>query len=176
MPESPLTEIRSLLAADRASLRAAVERVPATARRERPAPGRWSVAEVLEHLAIVEERTVAALTPLVSAAPPIDAPRTATELDRTALRDRTVRVMAPEMIQPSGQLDADAAWAALERSRSALLALLDVAEGRDLTAIGRAHPRLGQLDGYQWLASIGGHEERHAAQIVEAADALAAQR
>jgi hypothetical protein len=175
MVESPLAAVRASLAADRANLRAAVERVPAAARGRRPAPDRWSVAEVIEHLAIVEERTVGALAPLVATAPPLGTPRLATHLDRTALRDRTLRVVAPELIQPSGTVDADTAWAALDRSRAALLAVLDTAEGRDLTTIGRTHPRLGQLDGYQWIASIGGHEERHAAQILEIADALAAQ-
>ena len=173
--DSPIAALRDCLAADRDALRAAVESVPAALRDRKPAPDRWSVAEVLEHLGIVETRTVAALAPLVSDAPPCGAARAATPLDRTQLRDRTQRVTAPEMIRPTGTVSAEAAWAGLERSRESLLAVLDTAEGRDLTAVGRSHPRLGQIDGYQWIASIGGHEERHTLQIREIADEFAAQ-
>lgn len=173
--DSPVHSLRASLAADRDALRAAVERVPAALRDRKPAPDRWSVAEVLEHLGIVESRTVAALAPLIGEAPAAGGAAAATPLDRTLLRDRTQRVTAPEMIRPTGTVTAEAAWAALERSRAGLLALLDTCEGRDLTAVGRVHPRLGQIDGYQWIASVGGHEERHTLQILEIADQLAAE-
>lgn len=172
--QSPLVAVRAALDTDRAGLRAAVERVPVSHRQEKPADGRWSVAEVLEHLAIVEARTVAALTPMVADCPVVGAAATATPLDRTLLRDRTTRVAAPDLIQPTGTLDAQQAWAALETSRRDLLTLLAAAEGRDLTTIGRTHPRLGQIDGYQWISSIGGHEERHTLQILEIAADLRA--
>jgi hypothetical protein len=175
---SPVHVLRASLAADRDGLRAAVERVPAALRERKPAPERWSVAEVLEHLGIVESRTVAALTPLISNAPAngaVTAPTAATPIDRVVMRDRTQRVTAPDPICPTGTVNADAAWAALERSRSALLALLDTAEGRDLTTITRTHPRLGPIDGYQWIAAVGGHEERHSLQILEIADELASE-
>jgi len=93
----------------------------------------------------------------------------ATAIDRAALRNRTTRITAPDPIQPTGTVNADDAWAALERSREQLFGLLEAAEGRDLTQITRPHPVLGLLDGYQWIAAIGGHEERHMAQIEEIA-------
>src|SRR5260221_4634943 len=40
----------------RASVREAIDSVPPEWRERRPAEGRWSVAEVLEHLAIIEGR------------------------------------------------------------------------------------------------------------------------
>ena len=172
---SPVDVIRASLTADREALREAVERVPAALRERKPAPERWSVAEVLEHLGIVESRTVAALTPLISNAPALGTAKAATPIDRGMMRDRTERVTAPEPICPTGTVGADAAWAALERSRTGLLALLDTAEGRDLTTVTRTHPRLGAIDGYQWIAAVGGHEERHTLQILEIADQFAAQ-
>ena len=93
----------------------------------------------------------------------------ATAIDRAALANRTTRITAPDPIQPTGTVNADEAWAALERSREQLFGLLEAAEGRDLTQITRPHPVLGLLDGYQWIAAIGGHEERHMAQIEEIA-------
>jgi uncharacterized damage-inducible protein DinB len=94
----PIAVLRAALADDRRALREAVELVPSGRRRERPGEGRWSVAEVLEHLAIVEERSVAIIAKLVADAPARSAAGSTdpTPLDRTALRDRSRRVSAPE--------------------------------------------------------------------------------
>jgi len=170
-PETPLTAVRQALAGDRRRLRAAVEVVPEARRNERPAEGRWSVAEVLEHLAIVEERSVRALGKLAAEAPlrVPGAPIRSTPLERTILRDRTRLVAAPDPILPSGALTAEEAWSKLAQTRAALEAALDAAEDRDFSQVRRVHPALGVLDGYQWIAAIGGHEERHAEQIKEIA-------
>lgn len=175
--QSPLAAVRESLGADRATLRAAVDRVPAAMRAVKPAPDRWSVAEVLEHLSIVEGRVVAMLGALIPTAPYAEGAgrKPASALDRAPLLNRTTRVNAPDPIQPTGTVSVDEAWAALDRTRRQLLELLDTAEGRDLTQISRQHPVLGPLDGYQWIAAVGGHEERHAAQIAEIATAVAGQ-
>ena len=60
----------------------------------------------------------------------------------------------------------------VETRATQALARLLAADGRDFTAVSREHPTLGTLDGYQWVASIGGHEARHTAQIREAAAEL----
>lgn len=170
---SLLDPIRQQLAADRETLRAAVAGVPSDRRHQKPGPGRWSVAEVLEHLAIVEERTAAMLQPVVENAPPLQGAATVTPFDRAAMRDRSTKVAAPDMVQPTGAVDGSALWTRLEQSREALLSVVERCEGRDLAAVERNHPRLGKIDGYQWLLSIGAHEERHAGQIIEIGQQLA---
>lgn len=169
--DTPLDSLLATLAADRATLRAAVDAVPPQFRDERPATDGWSVAQVLEHLAIVEERAVTIVADLAAQAPATDASRALppSAFDRSALRDRTQRIEAPAPIQPTGTVDADAAWERLTRSRSALASALAAAADRDLGAVTRVHPRLGTLTGWQWVAALGGHEERHAAQIREIA-------
>ena len=164
------------LTADRARLAAAVEHVPVPLRGRRPAPDRWSVAEILEHLMIVEQRAATIVRELAASAPASGAGtgrNDSIRFDRSVLRDRSQRVMAPAMIQPTGTMDAAAAWVALEQSRIVLLAEIRAAEGRDLAAVTRPHPRLGPLTGYEWIAARGGHEERHTAQIAEIAETLA---
>ena len=177
---SPIADIRTTLATDRAALRCAVDRVPAAMRQQKPAPDRWSVAEVLEHLGLVEGRVAMFFGPLLQDAPTlgVDTQTGATALDRTSLRDRDNKIVAPPPIQPTGSLSAEDAWTILQETRVKLLAMLDVAEAerRDLAQISRQHPVLGPLDGYQWVAAIGGHEERHTLQIHEIADALEGQR
>ena len=179
-PSSPIRTLVAELEADRERLRAAVERVPHALREQRPAPDRWSVAEVLEHLSIVEVRIAGIVVDLAAKAPPLTdrgggaaSPSGPVALDRTSLRDRRQRFEAPELIRPTGGPDAATAWEALERSRATLLAAAASAEGRDLAAVGRRHPAIGSLNGYQWIASVGGHEERHTLQIEEIGAALA---
>lgn len=170
---SLLDPIRQQLAADRETLRSAVASVPVDKHQQKPGPERWSVADVLEHLAIVEERTAAMMQPVVESAPPLPGAATVTPFDRTAMRDRSTKVAAPEMLHPTSAADTSALWTRLERSRELLLSLVERCEGRDLASVERNHPRLGKIDGYQWLLSIGAHEERHAAQIVEIGQQLA---
>jgi hypothetical protein len=166
--QSPLGTVVESLTTDRDRLRAAVEAVPPPLRARRPSQDRWSVAEVLEHLSIVEGRVLMMLTPMIAAAPVAEGPRSgATAFDRAPLLDRGNRITAPEQIQPTGKVTAEDAWTSLERTRRDLLRLLGTAEDRDLTRIGRVHPVLGQLDGYQWITAVGGHEHRHAKQILE---------
>ena len=170
---SPLDGIVADLRADRDRLRRAVERVPAPRREWRPGADRWSVAEILEHLVIVETRAATIVRELAATAPAIAGTSSRSEpmvFDRTVLRDRSQRIMAPAPIQPTGRMSAADAWAALEQSRVALLAAVREAEGREMSAVSRTHPRLGLLNGYEWIAALGGHEERHAAQIEEIAE------
>jgi hypothetical protein len=179
MPTSPTDAILATLDADRAALWAAVESVPVALRGRRPAADAWSVADVLEHLALVEERSVAVVTDLAAGAPPRDddaapALHPTEDTHRATLADRTHRVEAPPTLHPSGQVDAAAAAERLARSRAALRAVLAAHADRDLAATERAHPRLGPLTGEQWVLALGGHEARHAAQIREIGAQLAA--
>ncbi len=169
---SPIAALRVALNADRRKLRAAVDRVPTSLLTVRPAPDRWSVAEVLEHLSTVEAGALLRVKALIESAPPAEGDVALTELDRAWLQNRSRRIMAPDRIKPTGTMSIDAALAALERSREELLAILHEAEGRDLSKATQPHPALGPLDGYQWIALIGGHEMRHALQIDEIAAGL----
>ena len=160
-------------------LRRAVDRVPRERRSEKPAPERWSVAEVIEHLSIVETRIGRVFTAKldeVRASGNVvlerdESPVVGT-IDMDRVLDRTRRITAAEAARPSGVLDADAAWAALERARETLCDSVRAADGVALGAIVHPHPILGPINLYQWIAFVGGHEARHAAQIIELAELL----
>jgi len=51
-----LQDLFAYLTVRRNALREAVDAVPEAQRSQPPEPGRWSVADVLEHLALVESR------------------------------------------------------------------------------------------------------------------------
>ncbi len=167
--------------ADRArtELIATVDAVPAPLREARPSEDAWSVAEILEHLFLVE-RGVAKLVALKAgemqtlAAPPHEAPEMVpVELTRFMV-DRTTRVSAPERVVPRGEMSAEEARAALLQTRGMLLDQLHTADGLALSGISHPHPLFGPLDLYEWIYMTGWHELRHAEQIREVADQLAA--
>jgi hypothetical protein len=61
-------ELLTYLDAQRALLRSVVEAVPPESRDRPPAAGEWSVANILEHLAIVEQRVGAFISSMIAAA------------------------------------------------------------------------------------------------------------
>jgi hypothetical protein len=168
--------VLELLDAERAALLAAVERIPASLRSRRPSPERWSVTEVVEHLARVE-RGVAKLLALrgqEGAPASVDLDEAQLDAARIArLRSRSERIEAPSRIQPEGNLGPAEALQALADSRSALRAALQAAHTAALDGVTHAHPILGVLTLRGWASFVAHHEARHAAQVKEIADAVA---
>jgi hypothetical protein len=172
------TELLDHLDAWRAELRGAVEAVPPALRERRPTPESWTVAEVVEHLAVVQEGIAGLVAHLIAkhraALPPEEgtAPVVPT-LDVRRVLDRRRRIEARENVRPSGTLDAAAAWERLERGTPALRDAVRAGDGLAIGALAANHPALGRLDLYQWIVFVGAHEGRHAAQIREIGAALA---
>ena len=156
-------------------MRAAVHAVPERLRAEKPAPTRWSVNEVLEHLAIVETRFSKALGDAIATARqaglgPEQGERVPLpEKTQTVLVDRSNPRTAPEAAQPTGTLDSGAAWSAVERADELVRRTLTAADGLALGQVTYAHPFFGPLTAYQWVELLAGHRVRHAAQIRELA-------
>ncbi|HET9985646.1 MAG TPA: DinB family protein [Longimicrobiales bacterium] len=168
-----IEELLRYLDSTRADLRRAVEEVPAAQRRVRPAEDRWSVAEVLEHLALVEPRITEVVAARLAAAREAGLgaeTATGSVLDPAVLerlRDRGRPVTASETVRPPGVRDAGAALAGLEAARAVLRDVVVSADGLALGEVVLPHPVLGPLDLYGWIVFIGGHEARHTAQIRE---------
>jgi hypothetical protein len=168
-----IAELLQHLEANRLALRATVDDVPPARRGRRPGPDRWSVAEVLEHLAIVEGRVTSRLTAALAAARASGIAaddNTSSVVDRSFLdrvADRTNRFKTSEAGEPKDGLSADAAWGHLEKTRAAFLELLQSGDGLALDGIAAPHPFFGTLSFYQWAVFLAAHDTRHAAQIRE---------
>lgn len=174
-------ELLDYLDRQRDVLRVAFDGVPPPLRDRVPAPGRWSTAGVIEHLAIVEEGVAKRLAARIAEARAESlGPETTTDpvlptLDIAHLLDRTTRFTAREALLPTG-LRADAAWAALEHAGDAVRETLKANDGLALGAVSMPHPRFGPTPLYYFFAFVGAHEARHAAQIREIVDRFAAAR
>jgi len=137
----------------------------------RAAPDGWSVAEILEHLRMVESGVARLITKRVGQAREAglgEEKSTATVMptfDRySAVLDNAV-LQAPSAVQPRTNIDISEALDGLESSREALRAAVVSGSGLSLGEIKHTHPVLGELDLYQWLIFVGQHEGRHKKQI-----------
>jgi hypothetical protein len=170
MDFSSVPEIYEHIDRTRARLLSAVEGLSEEQQGYTPAPDRWSVAALVEHLSIVEGNVAGLLGKLVGKAEESGAGRTAAgEFDPVSIeefveRTRNLKLEAPERIRPTGLPLADS-LARLRDSRAALHALRPRIERADGRALRFPHPAWGPLDLYQWLLFVGAHEDRHLAQI-----------
>jgi hypothetical protein len=172
-----LQELFAYLGVRRNALREAVDAVPEAQRNQQPEPDRWSVAEVLEHLALVEGRFKTFISDRLSEA---RASGLAAELetgsvvgtfDQAGILDRSSKHVAPDPVRPQS-LDWKTAWSRLEDARRSFLDVYLSGDGLALADVHFVHPRLGSLNLYQWAVWLGGHEARHTEQIREIAVTL----
>jgi hypothetical protein len=171
-----VADLVRLLDDSHAALRAAVDAVPADRRARTPTSGGWSVAEVLEHVALVDARFAQVVSEAIAQAeteggePGLGAPLDETLRARVA--DRREKRQSPEVSTPTGRLDSDAAWAALDEAHHRFRAMLQQTAGRTLGGVRAPHPRWGSLTVCQYAELLAGHEQRHAAQIREVGETL----
>jgi len=172
-----LQELFAYLRVRRQSLREAVDTVPESLRQQAPAPDVWSVADVLEHLALVEARFKTVLGDRLNearaaglAAEGETNPIVGT-FDPTAVLDRRSKHQAPEVVRPKGS-DWQTSWSHLEDVRRQFLDVYLSGDGLALGEVIHVHPRLGAMNLYQWGLWLGAHEARHTEQIREIAVSL----
>jgi hypothetical protein len=176
-----IRELLDYLEVHRREFHDAVASVPAKLREMKPGEGRWSVAEVMEHVSLIEGRVAGLLAMRVAearangvGADPETSSVVASYPNPAAVVDRTNKIAAPKPVVPTGTLDSVAGSQALEKSRAALVAALRSANGVSLENLMQTHPVLGPLNLYHWMVAAALHDDRHAAQIREVRDSLAA--
>jgi hypothetical protein len=93
-------------------------------------------------------------------------------LDVAMFLDRNRRVVARDTLHPTG-LDMATARRRLDDFRRDFRAAIVSFDGLAIDTVAFPHPRLGDLNVYQWVLFIGAHEGKHAAQIREIAETFA---
>ena len=145
--------------------------VPVDRLGQRPSAGGWSVAEILEHLGMVESgvaRLIAKRAGRAREAGLGEEKSTESVLpsfDQHRAKLDTMKMQSPTTVQPRANVDLSEALQGLETSRESLRAAAVAANGLSLGEIKHTHPLLGELDLYQWLIFLGQHEARHRKQI-----------
>jgi hypothetical protein len=134
------------------------------------APDRWSLAELIEHLAAAEDMLRGVTQEQIMKSPAVPA-RSADEIKKSdesvlmMVPDRSHKFQAPEPLKPTNRFGSpEAAQRHFVESRAATEEYLKNTPGL------RAHvgdSPLGKLDGYEFLLFTGAHSERHTKQMLE---------
>lgn len=136
----------------------------------KPAPDRWSLAEIMEHLAAAEDMLRGLTQEQVMKSPAVAAradveTRKADETVLTLVPDRSHKAQAAEPLKPTNRFGSGAAAQKhFAESRASTEDYLKITPGL------RAHvfdSPIGKLDGYEWLLFTGAHSERHTKQMLE---------
>ena len=135
----------------------------------KPAPDRWSVAQVMEHIAASEDFIRDGLIKdkvMVSAAGPPD--RDMKKIDDAVVKmvpDRSHKAQAPEPLVPNNRFGSpEGSLKHFLESRATTEQYLKTTSGlRDHVMDGP----VGKMDGYEFILFIAAHSERHTKQIEE---------
>jgi DinB superfamily len=166
-----LAEAMDYVEEKRKELLQSFDGVPGDRLCRRATPEGWSVAEILEHLRMVESGVARLITKRVGQAREAglgeerstDSVLPTFEQYRARLDGALLE--APATLHPRANIDISEAVEGLESSREALRAAAVSANGLSIGEIKHTHPVLGEIDLYQWLIFVGQHEGRHRKQI-----------
>jgi uncharacterized damage-inducible protein DinB len=157
------------LAETRENLLRSTKNLSPTQLQFKPAPDRWSVAECLEHIAIVEGFILSAINSTLQQPPgSFKSAMSDDVLDERLKKatERATRVKAPANLEPTGRRPHDQLHSEFDAVRKRTADFVSTTNA-PLRQSGFPHPLMGNLDCYQWVLLIGGHGERHRAQAEE---------
>jgi hypothetical protein len=144
--------------------------------RFKPAPDRWSIAENLDHIVIVQERVLGPVLDQLADAPAPPADRDYEQVDKIVINqfpNRLAKFQAPEVVHPADQI---APQELLKRLAANYARLSDYLKSRPglrqhvvpaapLKAVSKGAFEV--MDGYQWILAAAAHTERHTKQMLE---------
>ncbi len=135
----------------------------------KPAPDRWSVAEVTEHIAAAEDFIRDNVEQKVMKAPPRAGSVDVKAIDdfvMNAVPDRSHKAQAPEPLRPDNRFGSpNGSLKHFRESRAVTIKFLK--RTKDLREHAVDSPLGKTLDAYEWVLFIAAHSERHTKQIEE---------
>jgi hypothetical protein len=142
----------------------------------KPAPDRWSIAENLDHIVIVQERVLGPILDQLAdgQAPPADGDYE--QVDKIVINqfsNRLSRFQAPEFVHPATQINPSELLNRLTANYARLAECLESRPGlrqhvipaAPLKAVSKGAYEV--MDGYQWILAAAAHTERHTKQMLE---------
>jgi len=167
-----LEPILDLLRTSRRKFVATANEVPSELWRAAPSAGRWSSAEVVAHVTMVERAIIAGAKKVLQAPPkPVSLlKRLHPPVALAAWRGTKRR--SPVELDQSLVTDRPEALNRLSAAREATVGFIESTRGQDLRVYRFPHPFLGSLNIYDWFRMIAYHDLRHAQQIREVVETV----
>ena len=134
----------------------------------KPSPFRWSVAQVIEHIAASEDllrQMAESQIKTAPAGPERDLKKTDDKV-LEVIPDRSRKFQAPEQLRPKNQFGSpEAALKHFIESRAITVSLLK--NTPDLRAHVVESGLLGKIDAFERILFVAAHSERHTKQLIE---------
>ncbi|HEX4169035.1 MAG TPA: DinB family protein [Bryobacteraceae bacterium] len=132
----------------------------------RPSTSCWSIAGIVEHLALIENRVHATIANMGNAPDAADLGEQVQKDDfiLAAVPDRSTKGQAPPPVCPARRWSGPEALAQFVTSREQTIELLSAPFLRGHVV---PHPFFGPWDGYQWILAAAAHTARHTEQVRE---------
>ena len=136
----------------------------------RPEGEKWSVQEIVEHIAMVYEGTGRICAKLIAGAKAGGKAGDGKVNLSHGFGERSqviagMKVEAPERVHPSGDATVDESLARIAQTKQFFDSLRPDLESFDLSEHTFPHPFFGQITAAEWLVLAGGHAARHTKQI-----------
>jgi hypothetical protein len=130
----------------------------------------WTIAQIVEHIAIVDAATLKICTKLLhkaeAAGQGSDGKATiSSNFHEKGTEIATVKIQAPEFVRPTGEKSIADSVEQLDENFERAARLQTTFETVDGTTFKFPHPFFGDITAHEWLALKGGHELRHLKQI-----------
>ena len=142
--------------------------------RFKPRPDRSSIAEIAEHVILVQERVLGPLQEKLQEAPLVPAHPEYARVDDIIIYQIPNRLTTfPSPVGPAGDLDRSGALERLSANHNRFCKLLETTQGLrnrslespPLKAV--SNGAYESMDGYQWILAAAAHTERHTKQVLE---------
>jgi hypothetical protein len=138
----------------------------------RPDPDRWSIGQIVEHVALAELRILDLVTTKLPHGPAPGAEKTRgparfARLDTVVPTREQRRIIAPEALVPKGTwASPEVSLAAFVEARNQAIAAVAAADAQSLDHV-LPHRLFGDLDLEEWAYFMAQHSARHTAQVAE---------
>ncbi|MGI8638933.1 MAG: DinB family protein [Pyrinomonadaceae bacterium] len=135
-----------------------------------PDGDKWSIAHLVEHIAIVEEGmtkiSAKLLTQAQTEGKKSDGRANLSEnFAKKAVEARTLKFEAPDRVRPTGKQTIAESLARMEENRKKLEELRPLFESVECSDFKFPHPFMGELNANEWLTLVGAHKARHLKQL-----------
>jgi uncharacterized damage-inducible protein DinB len=135
----------------------------------RPDENQWTIAEIVEHVSIVNDGLLRLTHKLLKEADSAPRPPKADlNLGHTTLDEngqQQGQFQAPDRVRPQGGARIEDSLAKMRASLAGLAEIQSRLEAVDLSEQMVPHPFLGPINTYQWMVLLGEHLDRHRGQI-----------
>jgi hypothetical protein len=174
LPQSELDRARLYLDQTKSGIVGALRKLSESQWKFKPGVDRWSTAEIVEHIIIVQERVLGPLRDKLNEAPVGPAHPDYKHVDDIIIYQIPNRLTKfPSPAQPVGDFARSQALERLLTNYARLNEFLETTPGLrnrsvespPLKAV--SNGAYGSMDGYQWILAVAAHTERHTKQVLE---------